>query len=60
LAYPELEFTGDLDAGDADAPFHFEHCRWYDPTLGRWMNGEPIGFLDDVNVSRYVYNGDGK
>jgi hypothetical protein len=27
-------------------------------TIGRWLNEEPIGFLDDdVNVSHYVYDG---
>jgi hypothetical protein len=67
---PELEFPDDLDASDHlfafdgriddDAPLGFEHCRWCDPTIGRWMNEEPIGFLDDANVSRYVYDGDGE
>jgi RHS repeat-associated protein len=31
--------------------------RWYDPTVGRWLNQDPIGFGGgDANLSRYVGN----
>ena len=31
--------------------------RWYDPTTGRWISEDPIGFAaDDPNLSRYVGN----
>jgi RHS repeat-associated protein len=32
--------------------------RWLDPTLGQWLNEDPIGFAaGDENVRRYVGNG---
>ena len=31
--------------------------RWYDPTVGRWLSEDPIGFrAGDANLSRYVAN----
>jgi len=31
--------------------------RWYDPSTGRWLSEDPIGFLGgDTNLSRYVSN----
>jgi hypothetical protein len=31
--------------------------RWYDPTVGRWVSEDPIGFAGgDTNVIRYVHN----
>ena len=31
--------------------------RWYDPTTGRWISEDPIGFAaGDANLSRYVGN----
>ena len=31
--------------------------RWYDPSVGRWMSQDPIGFHGDPsNVYRYVNN----
>ena len=31
--------------------------RWYDPTTGRWISEDPIGFAaDDPNLSRYIGN----
>ncbi|MDD3470435.1 MAG: hypothetical protein PHE53_10745 [Thermoguttaceae bacterium] len=32
--------------------------RWYNPTLGKWLSEDPIGFNRmDVNLYRYVRNG---
>jgi RHS repeat-associated protein len=32
--------------------------RWLDPSLGQWLNDDPIGFVaGDENVRRYVRNG---
>lgn len=32
--------------------------RWYDPTVGRWLSEDPIGFYaGDANLYRYVGNG---
>ncbi len=31
--------------------------RWYDPTIGRWLSEDPIGFrAADANLYRYVHN----
>jgi len=31
--------------------------RWYDPSVGRWISEDPLGFSGgDTNVSRYVAN----
>jgi uncharacterized protein RhaS with RHS repeats len=31
--------------------------RWYDPSVGRWLSEDPIGFAGgDGNVYRYVLN----
>jgi RHS repeat-associated protein len=30
--------------------------RWYDPTVGRWLSEDPIGFAPDANPYRYVAN----
>ena len=31
--------------------------RHFDPTVGRWLNGDPVGFdAGDVNLYRYVGN----
>jgi len=43
---------------DADAELYFYRARWYDPTTGRFISEDPIGFAaGDANVSRYVGNG---
>ena len=41
-----------------DATGHTHHLnRWYDPTTGRWLSEDPIGFAaGDTNFSRYVGN----
>jgi RHS repeat-associated protein len=50
-----FEFTGRLDA--ADAELQFAPARWYDPTVGRWLNDDPVGFAgDDANHYCYVGN----
>ncbi len=48
-----FEFTGSIDD---TADLQFAPARWYDPTVGRWLTEEPIGFADDVNRYRYVGN----
>ena len=49
-----LEFTGDFDA---DAELHFASARWYDPTVGRWLTDDVVGFAaDPSNLYRYVGN----
>jgi RHS repeat-associated protein len=49
-------FTGRLfdDATGLQNNLH----RWYDPTIGRWLSEDPIGFTaGDTNLYRYVNNG---
>jgi RHS repeat-associated protein len=33
-----------------------EQTRWYDPTVGRWLSEDVVGFADSVNLYRYVGN----
>ncbi len=35
---------------------HFEPARWYDPTVGRWLTEDVVGFAADCNLYRYVGN----
>ncbi len=57
--HPEVDcdfrFTGRLF--DADSGLQYNHHRWYDPAVGRWLSKDPIGFAaGDANVYRYVGN----
>jgi RHS repeat-associated protein len=50
------EYRGRFDA-NADAELHCEYGRWYDPTVGRWLNEDVVGFAaDPSNLYRYVGN----
>jgi RHS repeat-associated protein len=42
---------------DSLTGLQYNHARWYDPKIGRWLSEDPIGFEgDDANLSRYVEN----
>ena len=42
---------------DAEAGLYYYRARYYDPILGRFINGDPIGFAGgDVNFYVYVQN----
>jgi RHS repeat-associated protein len=42
---------------DALTGLQYNHARWYDPKIGRWLSEDPIGFEGgDANLSRYVEN----
>ena len=42
---------------DAEAGLYYYRARYYGPTLGRFINGDPIGFAGgDVNFYVYVQN----
>jgi len=42
---------------DEDTGLQNNLNRWYDPSVGRWLSEDPIGFRGgDVNVYRYVRN----
>jgi RHS repeat-associated protein len=48
-------FTGRLF--DATTGLQNNLHRWYDPTVGRWLSEDPIGFAGgDANLYRYVGN----
>ncbi len=42
---------------DEDIKLQNNRARWYDPTTGRWLSQDPIGFsAGDANLYRYVGN----
>jgi RHS repeat-associated protein len=42
---------------DEETGLQYHRARYYDPTLGRWLSEDPIGFAaGDPNISRYVIN----
>jgi RHS repeat-associated protein len=46
--FDDAMFTGNIDELHAE--------RWYDPTVGRWLNDDPVGFAGDCNLYCYVGN----
>ena len=52
---PKHAYTGRI--WDEDVDLQYNRRRWYDPTVGRWISEDPIGFnAGDANLSRYVGN----
>ena len=50
-----FQFTGRLV--DESTGLQNNWRRWYDPTVGRWLSEDPIGFAaGDSNLNRYVGN----
>jgi len=42
---------------DDETGLQYNLFRWYDPTVGRWLSEDPIGFAaGDANLARYVGN----
>jgi RHS repeat-associated protein len=42
---------------DAATGLYYVGARWYDPSQGRWLSRDPLGFdAGDVNLYRYVGN----
>ena len=42
---------------DPETGLHYHRARYYNPTTGRWISSDPIGFASgDTNFYRYVYN----
>ncbi|MEM7812947.1 MAG: RHS repeat-associated core domain-containing protein [Planctomycetota bacterium] len=42
---------------DADIGLSYYYARWYDPTVGRFISEDPIGFAGgDVDTQRYIGN----
>ena len=42
---------------DKEVGLQSNELRHYDPTVGRWLNDEPIGYQPDGNLHRYPANG---
>lgn len=40
----------------SDEGLFFFGLRFYDPTLGRWLNPDPAGFIDGANLYVFVQN----
>ncbi|HEX3996692.1 MAG TPA: RHS repeat-associated core domain-containing protein, partial [Acetobacteraceae bacterium] len=42
---------------DGQAGLQYNHERWYDASLGRWLSQDPLGYAaGDANLYRYVGN----
>ena len=42
---------------DVETSLQYNHARWYDPKMGRWISQDPLGFdAGDSNLYRYVNN----
>ena len=53
---PLYAYAGML--ADAGSGFYYDHARWYDPQLGKFITQDPTSFAGgDSNLSRYVNNG---
>ncbi|MBE7458542.1 MAG: RHS repeat-associated core domain-containing protein [Planctomycetia bacterium] len=46
--------AGDFPSGNPAAFLHVG-MRWYDPAIGRFLQRDPIGIADDLNVYAYVF-----
>jgi RHS repeat-associated protein len=45
----DIGFQGDV------TDLQFNPTRWYDPTVGRWLSEDPVGFCaDGANFTSYV------
>ena len=49
-----FQFTG--REFDTDANFYYYRARFYDPTAGRFLSEDPVGFKSESNFYAYVRN----
>jgi RHS repeat-associated protein len=48
----ETEFTG--LGPEPNTPIQYNRARHYDPQHGRWLQREPLGYVDGMNLYEYV------
>ncbi len=54
---PSTRYTYTGREGDSDLGLMYYRARWYDPSQGRFVSEDPIGFGGgDINVYAYVVN----
>jgi RHS repeat-associated protein len=49
-------YAGEFGVMDEGSGLYFMRNRWYNPSLGRFQQIDPIGILGDVNLYRYAGN----
>jgi RHS repeat-associated protein len=49
-----LRYTG--REFDSETALYYYRARYYDPSTGRFLSEDPIGFEGDTNFYRYVFN----
>ena len=51
---PAYRYTG--RRFDAESELYYYRARYYSPSLGRFINADPLGPIDDINLYAYVKN----